>query len=138
MINRKPRNVYKSYDGKYGKSKSLEGVIAKQIEAAEGVVVYESLKISWIEPETKHTYTPDFVLANGVIIEAKGRFLLDDRKKHLWVKEQYPDLDIRFVFQNANTPIRKGAKTTYADWCTKHGFLFSQKVIPEEWFYAAK
>ena len=33
------------------------------------------------------TYTPDFVLPNGVIIETKGRFVAADRRKHLEIKK---------------------------------------------------
>jgi len=122
-------------DGEYTyKSLSLERVIADQIRAKEGEVSYETTKIGWIQPESHHKYTADFTLLNGIIIEAKGIFDLSDRKKHLWIKEQSPHLDIRFVFQNANAKLRKGAKSTYGDWCIKHGFLFATKVIPDSWF----
>ena len=49
-----------------------------------------------------------------IIIETKGRFVTADRQKMLLVKEQYPDLDIRFVFSNPNSRISKKSKTTYA------------------------
>ena len=78
-------------------------------------------------------YTPDFRLPNGIIVETKGRFISDDRKKHLLVQQQHPDLDIRFVFSNSKAKLNKGAKSTYADWCIKHGFLYADKTIPEEW-----
>lgn len=61
-----------------------------------------------------------------------------DRQKHLLVQEQYPELDIRFIFSNPNAKIRKGSKTSYADWCNKHGFLFAQKSIPKEWLKEPK
>ena len=85
-------------------------------------------------PASNHTYTPDFQLPNGIIIETKGRFVASDRKKHLLVKKQHPELDIRFIFQNAKGRINKGSKTTYADWCVKNGFLYADKEIPYEWF----
>lgn len=94
---------------------------------------YEQHKIVYTKPATQHRYTPDFKLPNGIFVETKGRFVTADRKKHLLIKEQHPDLDIRFVFQNANNKISKKSKTTYADWCVKHGFLFAEKEIPEEW-----
>ena len=84
-------------------------------------------------PESVHVYTPDFKLPNKIIIESKGRFVSEDRKKHLLVKQQRPDLDIRFVFSNSKAKISKGSKTSYADWCIKHGFLYADKLIPEEW-----
>ena len=95
---------------------------------------YEKHKINYVKPATKHTYTPDFRLPNGIYIETKGRFVLADRQKHLIIKQQCPDLDIRFVFQNSKGKIRKGSKTTYADWCIKYGFLYADKDIPSEWF----
>lgn len=94
---------------------------------------YEQHKISYIQPETKHTYTPDFKLPNGIYIETKGRFVMDDRKKHLLIRQQHPELDIRFIFQNSKNKIRKGSKTTYADWCVKYGFKYADKIIPTEW-----
>lgn len=84
------------------------------------------------------TYTPDFLLPNGIIIETKGRFLPEDRRKHLEVRKQHPELDIRFVFSRASAPINKGSKTTYAMWCEKHGFLWADKQIPDDWLYEEK
>lgn len=94
---------------------------------------YEDLVIAYTEPQKSRKYTPDYELPNGIIIETKGRFLTADRQKHLLVKQQHPELDIRFVFSNAKAKLSKISKTTYADWCTKNGFMFANKVIPEEW-----
>ena len=95
---------------------------------------YEKHKINYTKPATNHTYTPDFRLPNGIYIETKGRFVLADRQKHLLIQQQAPHLDIRFVFQTSKGKIRKGSKTTYADWCIKYGFLYADKDIPAEWF----
>jgi hypothetical protein len=89
------------------------------------------------EPDTfkfmqEHTYTPDFKLG-GMYIETKGRFTSRDRSKHLMVKQQHPNVDIRFVFMNANNKLYKRSKTTYGMWCDKHGFKYNEGVIPEEW-----
>ena len=78
-------------------------------------------------------YTPDFILPNGIIIETKGRFVAADRKKHLLIQQQHSELDIRFVFSNSRAKLSKGAKSTYGEWCEKHGFLYADKQIPEEW-----
>jgi hypothetical protein len=80
-----------------------------------------------------HHYTPDFILANGVLVEVKGYFTSADRTKHLKVRECNPTLDIRFCFQNAKNKLNKKSKTSYSDWCEKHGFQWCEKVIPEEW-----
>lgn len=117
----------------YGFRSGLEDNVAKQLKDAGIDYKYEEIKYEYEEPATKHKYTPDFVLANGIIVETKGRFMPDDRKKHLLVKQQHPELDIRFVFTRSKSPINKGSKTTYAMWCEKNGFKFADKLIPKEW-----
>jgi hypothetical protein len=116
----------------------LEEKVSQQLEALGINVEYETKKIKYVIPESVHTYTADFQLPNGIIIETKGRFLNDDRKKHLYIKSQKPEYDIRFVFSNSLAKLNKGSKTTYADWCNKHGFLFADKLIPEEWIKEVK
>ena len=69
-------------------------------------------------------YLPDFVLANGIILEVKGRFTTADRMKHLYIRKDNLFLDIRFVFDNPKSKLYKGSKTTYGDWCDKHGFEY--------------
>ena len=96
---------------------------------------YEPFKMPFIQPEKKRHYTVDFDLGNGVLIESKGRFTVEDRKKHLLIKAQYPDLDIRFVFSRSKSPISKGSKTTYGMWCEKHGFQYADKLIPTDWLH---
>ena len=93
---------------------------------------YEKMRIKWQDLRFK-TYTPDFVLDNGIIIETKGRFIHSDRIKHLMVKAQHPEHDIRFVFSNPAAKLYKGSKTTYGDWCEKNGFKYAKEIIPVEW-----
>lgn len=114
----------------------LEVKVAKQLEQAGVKVEYETTKIKYSVPESVHTYTPDFVLPNGIVVETKGRFVAADRKKHLLVQKQHPEKDIRFVFSNSNAKISKASKTSYADWCNKHGFVYADKEIPKEWLTA--
>ena len=94
---------------------------------------YEAIKFEYTVPESKHVYTPDFPVSPHIVIETKGRWVLEDRQKMLLVKEQYPDIDFRIVFYNANQKIKKGSKTTYAMWCDKHGIKWAHKFIPSEW-----
>lgn len=117
---------------KHGYRSGLEESIAKDLKEAGVVFSYEAIKIHY-EVNQIRKYTPDFLLPNGIIIETKGRFVVADRMKHLMIKEQIPELDIRFVFSNSRNKIRKGSKTTYGDWCKMHGFLYADKRIPEEW-----
>jgi len=119
---------------KHGFKSGLEENISQQIESKGIKVEYETEQVSYIVPASEHNYHPDFRLPNGIRIETKGRFVLADRKKHLLVKEQHPELDIRFVFTNSKNKINKKSKTTYAMWCEKNGFKYADKEIPEEWF----
>ena len=117
---------------KNGYRSGLENDIAKDLKDRGVNFEYEKLKVQWQLLENK-TYTPDFKLPNGIIIESKGRFVQADRKKHLIIQDQHPFLDIRFVFSNSRSKLYKGAKSTYGDWCNKHGFLYADKRIPDEW-----
>jgi hypothetical protein len=118
---------------KYGFRSGLEERIAEQLDKAGVDYTYEEVKVKYIKPASQHVYTPDFVLANGIIVETKGRFLMADRQKHILVKRHNPTLDIRFVFSNSNARISKTSRTTYASWCEKNGFKYADKTIPEEW-----
>lgn len=118
---------------KHGYRSGLEEKVSKQLDELSVEYEYEKLKIVY-EVHEKRTYTPDFkILSNGIIVETKGRFLGADRKKHLLVKKQHPELDIRFVFSNSKAKLSKGSPTSYADWCNKNGFKWADKLIPEEW-----
>lgn len=112
--------------------------MSAQLRAANIPFEYEAFKVSYITPETPHKYTPDFRLPNGIIVETKGRFVTEDRKKHLLIQAQHPELDIRFVFSRSATPISKASSTTYAMWCDKNGFKYADKLIPQAWLYEPK
>jgi len=129
------KNPYskKAVAAKYGFRSGLEMEIDHALKEHGIDGEYERHIIEYVKPETKHKYHPDFKLPNGIFVETKGRFLTDDRKKHLLIKAQSPELDIRFLFQNSKSKISKGSKTTYADWCIKYGFKFADKVIPANW-----
>ena len=119
---------------KHGYRSGLEERVSKELEEAGVKYEYETQKIKY-RVEEDRTYTPDFILPNGIIVETKGRFTTADRKKHLLIQKQHPKLDIRFVFQNSRAKLYKGSKTTYAQWCDKWSFLYADKSIPEEWIW---
>ena len=110
----------------------LEKEVAAYLRQNQKKVRYEVLKVEW-EDLRYRTYTPDFVLDNGIIIETKGIFDSADRRKHREIQRQHPELDIRFVFSNANAKLYKGAKSRYCNWCEQHKFQWAHRVIPEEW-----
>lgn len=122
---------------KHGFRSGLEDTVNDMLKENGKSFSYESEKISYIQPETKHNYTPDFVMnkivGGKMYIETKGRWVKTDRLKFDLIFDQYPDIDIRFVFQNPNAKLYKGSKTTYAQYCDKKGWRWAKKEIPEEW-----
>jgi predicted nuclease of restriction endonuclease-like RecB superfamily len=122
---------------KHGFRSGLEDTINENLKSSNKNYGYETQKLSYIKPATNHTYTPDFVLqkksGETMYIETKGRWVKDDREKMELIFDQYPNIDIRFVFQNPNAKLYKGSKTTYAQFCEKRGWLWSKKEIPQEW-----
>ena len=108
----------------------FESKLAHQLKRSGVDFEYETLSIEY---QRLSTYTPDFILPNGIIIEAKGVWTVEDRAKHLLVREQHPHLDIRLVFMRASNKISKKSKTTYAMWCEKKGIKYADKVIPKSW-----
>ena len=112
----------------------FEAKLAHQLQRGGVSFQYESIRLEYTKTAT---YTPDFILPNGIIIEAKGVWTVEDRTKHLLVREQHPHLDIRLVFMNASNKIRKGSDTTYAKWCEKKNILYANKTIPKSWLSQA-
>lgn len=111
----------------------LEEAVGEQLKKAGQPYLYEPFRIPFRQPAKPRKFTPDFVLPNGIVIETKGRFVTADRQKHLLIKEQHPDLDLRFVFSNSRARISKRSKTTYAKWCESKGFKYADHRIPQEW-----
>lgn len=75
------------------------------------------------------TYTPDFFLDNGVIIEAKGRFTPEHRR----IAQDFPEVKIIFMSDNF---LRKGSKTRYSDWCEKNAIDYHVSYngyVPDRW-----
>lgn len=125
----KQRGIAKGYRS------GLEDKVASQIrEVTNSEPEYETRTIYYTKPARQSRYKPDFILPNNIIIETKGVFDAEDREKHLLIRDQHPEYDIRFVFTRSKAPIYKGSKTTLAQWCEKHGFLYADKEIPKEWF----
>ena len=94
----------------------LELSIAMKLHTIKAKFEYETIKIQW-QDLCYRTYKPDFILDNGIIIEAKGHFTAAHRRKHVEVKNK----------------LYKGSNTTYAKWCIEQGFLYHDRIIPEAW-----
>ena len=140
------------YDKQKPKSRTLARIVASMvgrrsmgevrfnadhIEGKRGFKsVYEPDSFQYSVQETR-TYTPDFRITtkSGAVfyIEYKGVLDLDTRKKMVRVRDQHPQLDIRFVFQKARNKIRKNSPTTYWMWATKNNFKWADNTIPRRW-----
>jgi hypothetical protein len=116
-----------------GYRSGLEDTVASSLTARGHTYAYEKHVLRYDIPARTARYTPDFVLSNGMVIETKGLWDSDDRKKIALVLEQHPDIDLRIVFSNPNAKISKTSKTSYADVCTKLGIPFAAKDIPSAW-----
>lgn len=97
---------------------------------------YEVTKIPYTVPQSEHKYTVDFTLNNGIYIEAKG-YLADhqERYKYVLIKQQHPEIDLRFIFDNPNKLVG-GTKMTHAKWAEKYGFKYcsiNDKEQIESW-----
>ena len=68
---------------------------------------YESVSFAYT---IQHLYTPDFVLPNGVVLETKGYWRPEDRRKVRQVIAENPDIDLRMVFQDPYKKIKQKIK----------------------------
>lgn len=130
----------------------LEKKVGDQLKLAGVATEYEGLELKFLVPARTAKYTTDFpcaeaidadctggkgcTCAGAVLLETKGYFYdgARDRQRLVQVKESHPNLDLRIVFQNANKPIYKRSKTTYAKWAADHGIPWADGgVVPRKW-----
>lgn len=91
---------------------------------------YEELRLPYT---LQGEYRPDFVIkSSGIIVEAKGFLDRDSKRKMIAVKQQHPELDIRFLFQQADKKMQ-GSKKTHGEWATRNGFKYAEGEIPDDW-----
>lgn len=109
----------------------FERTLAASLKKRKMAFEYENLKLPY---SINHIYKPDFQLANGIVIEAKGHFRrgAGEAAKMIAVKKAHPELDIRIVFYDAHARI-SGQKQTYSQWAEKNGFIWAHEGIPDEW-----
>ena len=119
-----PQEPYRSW---------LEADVAKALHMVSVKFEYEPFKIHYVIPAQAHTYTPDFELDNGIIVETKGRWTSADRKKMGLVIEQNPEMDIRMLFALDNK-ISPNSRTKYSTWCEKRDIKYAIGAeVPQEW-----
>jgi hypothetical protein len=98
-------------------------------------VEYEVEKLAYVVPASHHKYTVDFKIGPKSYIEVKGYLKASERKKYVLVRDQNPDIKLRFFFDKAHNKIYKGSPTTYADWCEANNFEWTDlsRGLPKEW-----
>lgn len=107
---------------------------------------YESVKFSYTKNVRKgecsqcgsqkvvvrSTYTPDFLLSNGIIIEYKGRLTTSDRTKLLAVSKSNPGIKLKLLF-GADNKLAKNNNKRYSQWATENGFDYAIGTPPRRW-----
>lgn len=77
----------------------------------------------------KGRYKSDFTITTKsgrkIIVETKGYFRPEDKRKMAAVKKQHPDLDLRILFYAPNR--------SYEKWAIKHKIPYAFRVIPLSW-----
>lgn len=99
---------------------------------------YESEKFAYV---LHRKYTPDFRVGD-VRIEVKGWWPPAERAKFLAVVMANPTLKIFVALQRPGLTLNKNSKTTYAQWCQKHGIAWCPIPIPpdflEQWLTGSR
>ncbi len=111
----------------------FERTLDLQLRASGVEYDYEKARIPYI---LSYNYIPDFFIhKTGIYVEAKGFLRSTDQIKMRAVKRQHPELDIRFVFYEADKKVPY-TKSSHGQWADRHGFPWAERRIPEEWFNA--
>lgn len=112
----------------------LEQTVANTLYKFKANYTYENIKITFSAP---YTTCVDFYVQKKdetyMCIEAKGYFRKGETKKYKYLRLAEPDLDFRFIFEDADKPVRKGAKLNHGQWAEKHGYKWADKEFPKEW-----
>lgn len=90
---------------------------------------YEDERIAYL---VERKYIPDFRLANGIYVEAKGWFKDEDCRKMRLLKAQYPDKEFRMLFQRLKGKVQS-KRYTNVEWCERYGFKYCEGRVPEAW-----
>jgi hypothetical protein len=117
------------------KVKVPRNAFEREIIKGDLLKFYESETFELLIPQT---YTPDLVipLNDGRlrVIELKGYLRRDSQLKLRYLKEQHPIVaEVCVVFQDPNDHPQHLSSMTNAQWASKHGIKWSDRVIKPEW-----
>lgn len=108
---------------------AVEKAVGDQLSELGLLALYEVAKLGYI---LHRRYTPDFTFGDTHHIEVKGWWEPSDRAKLLAVIHANPTTKVLVALQNPNLTIAKKSKTTYAQWCEKHGIQWCPIPIPPD------
>lgn len=103
----------------------FEAKLHSQLKRSKVRFEYEAEKIPYL---IAGHYIPDWTVhtpLGKILIEAKGYFRPESKRKLVAVKKLNPNLDIRIVFY--------AHRETYIRWAERHGFKWAVGTIPSEW-----
>jgi hypothetical protein len=111
----------------------LEEEVEQALESMGYTPSYEAERFNYV---LHRKYTPDFKVGQ-VLIEVKGWWPPAERSKFLSVIVCNPGLPIFVALQRPYLTLSKKSKTTYAEWCSRHGIAWCPIPIPpdfmEQW-----
>ena len=114
----KPRKPKKKFQYK----SKLESHFAELLLKNGKTAAYEARRFEFVR--VAH-YLPDWEVSPTLYIETKGYFSPRNRGDLLSFREQHPEVEIFLVFSQPNNRLTSKSKTTYSEWCERHGFRWS-------------
>lgn len=126
MLDRYNRRLRQRKDREH--RSNLETQVEESLIAQGLSPSYETEKFPYV---LHRKYTPDFKVGN-VYVEVKGWWPSAERTKFLQVIVNNPGLPIFVALQRPTLTLSKTSKTTYAQWCTKHGIAWCPIPIPPD------
>lgn len=115
--------VRKKYLG--GTKNLFEEEVYKDLKKRKVKFKYEARKLPYV---IASHYKPDWDIdtpTGTMIVETKGYFRPEDKRKFLAVRKQHPELDLRILFYRIN---KKDTR-----WAEKNGIRYAIRIIPQEW-----
>jgi hypothetical protein len=114
---------------------TLEDRVQANLQKRGIIYTYEPCKLPYT---VERNYIPDLLIGD-MYIEVKGYFRQDAQRKMKSIRDQHPDLDIRFLFQRAASTVqgaklrKDGTKMTCGEWADKQGFKWAEGNVPDDW-----
>jgi hypothetical protein len=107
---------------KFKYKSKLESAFAELLSKNGVQATYEARRFEFVR--MAH-YLPDWEVTPTLYIETKGYFSPRNRGDLLSFREQHPGVEIFLVFEEPRNRLSSKSKTTYSEWCEKHGFRWS-------------